>query len=213
MRLNFYVTFDNVYDYIDTYLEGPQTKNLKHGNAGSTSIWNFDHLKNMKIYPGRNLNQSLNQFGTFPMEFIDSAFIKDETKPEVNLILRLLSSNMNFNQLSMRATFNNCDVGTRFFLIMPTNINIVYDYYTTLYNSTLTDDIDPDMFARKSRLFGQGTYTESDMKETIDGAYARAENFFKANGSVAEGYFTNNTYQTNQTDQESNFKCRLLIKE
>jgi hypothetical protein len=98
-RLNFYVAFDNVYDDIDTLLSGQNTR-IPRPDTREMPVWDFSHLENMRIYPGRNLNQSLNLLGVFPMEYITTAFVDDETKPEVNFILRLLSSNLNINQSS-----------------------------------------------------------------------------------------------------------------
>jgi len=212
-RLNFYVAFDNVYDEIDTLISGQNTR-IPRADNREMPVWDFSHLENMRIYPGRNLNQSLNLLGVFPMEYITTAFVDDETKPEVNFILRLLSSNLNFNQLSMRAVFNNCPIGTRFFLVNPIDKNPVYAYYTDLYNSiSSSDDIDSVTFRRKSRLFGSLSYSESDIIEAIDGAYNRADNFFTANESGQLGFFTADTYQNDNINQSSNLNCRLLIKE
>ena len=211
MRLNFYVSFDNVYDSIDPLLAGDTTRMKRAtGPDYSMPVWSFDHLNNMGLYPGRNLNQSLNQIGSFPMDFVNSLFIQDESKPEVNFILRLLSSNLNFNQMSMRATLSTCPVGTRFFLIKPTDMTAVFDYYKNLYN--IGDD-EPVTSSRKARLFGGVAYTESDIIESINGAYARGEHFFSANGTSSSGYFTSGAYQTNQLDQQSDLTCQLLVKE
>jgi hypothetical protein len=207
MRLNFYVTFDNVYDDIDSLLTSPATKLPLPAGGSVNPVINFDHIKNMKLYSGMILNHSLEETGQLPAEFLDVSFEQDASKPEVNLILRLLSSNLNFNQLSMRATFNNCPVGTRFFLIKPTHMDMVYNYYIDLYNSEHTN------FATKVRLFGPGTYTESDIKEAINGSAIRADHFFTSSGSVVEGYFSADTYQTTNVEQLSNLSCRLLIKE
>ena len=210
MRLNFYVTFDNVYDIIDPLLDGVSTRITWPVNQKARPVWSFVHLKNMKMYPGRNLNQSLQQTGEFPAEFVNSAFIEDNSRPEVNFILRLLSSNVNFNQLSMRATFNNCPAGSRFFLIKSADMSSTYNHYIDLYNAT---NDNPAAVAKKSRLFGAETYTPSDIREAIDGAYNRAEHFFNTSGTNALGHFTAHTYQTNQVDEVSDLICQLLIKE
>lgn len=211
MRLNFYVSFDNVYDSIDPLLAGNTTRTKRSvGQDYNLPVWNFDHLNNMTLYPGRNLNQTLNQTGSFPIDFINSVFIQDENKIEVNFILRLLSSNLNFNQMSMRAIINSCPIGTRFFLIKPIDMTAVFNYYINLYN---TGDDDPVTSSRKSRLFGGVAYTESDIIESINGAYARGEHFFSANGTTSLGHFSANAYQTNQLDQQSDLICQLLVKE
>jgi hypothetical protein len=62
-------------------------------------------------------------------------------------------------------------------------------------------------------LFGGVAYTESDIIESINGAYARGEHFFAANGLTSSGYFTSGAYQTNQLDQQSDLTCQLLVKE
>lgn len=211
MRLNFYVTFDSVYDIIDPLLAGDTTRIKKPTEQSyNLPVWNFDHLNNIGLYPGRNLNQSLDQTNSFPIDFVNSLFKEDVARPEVNFILRLLSSNLNFNQMSMRATLNSCPVGTRFLLIKPTDMTAVFDYYINLYN---TSNDDPTTSSRKFRLFGGVAYTESDIIESINGAYLRGEHFFTTNGSASSGYFTANTYQTSQLDQQSNLTCQLLVKE
>jgi hypothetical protein len=206
MRINFYVTFDNVYDEVDPLLTSPNTKIPLVVPEGRTQVWNFDHIKNMKLYSGIHLNHSVEETGQLPFEFINASFEKDDSKSEINLILRLLSSNLNFNQLSMRATFNNCAAGTRFFLIKPLDMDVVYNYYIDLYNATHSN------FARRARLFGPGAYTETDIKEAINGACVRADHFFTTSGAGPEGYFTADTYQTNSINQISNLSCRAIIK-
>mgnify|MGYP003650272844 CR=1 FL=1 len=140
MRINAFVTFDNIFQELNDILEHPSVANNKEDH----SRFLLQNLQNIS-FPGKLYKSSI-ESGGLPT-LVQHMFNTDE-KNEVNFGLRIMNELL--PNLSLINAFNsNLPSGSRFYFIKKQNLNSIVEYHQNIYDVLTASTARSDQMRRK----------------------------------------------------------------
>ena len=145
MRINTFVTFDNIFQELNDILEHPSVADIIEDHTDS--IYSLP-LQNINIISGRLYRTSIEN-GALPT-LVQNMFNSDERR-EINFGIRIM--NRLTPALRLIRVFNsNLPSGSRFYFIKKQDLSSVIEYYSNLYN-TLTASVSSNDQMKRKVLF------------------------------------------------------------
>jgi len=206
MRINAFVTFDPIFQELDTILEHPSVADIIEDQTDS--LYSFP-LQNINVISGKLYTTSI-EAGQL-LTITNNLFSLDG-KNEVNYGLRIMSNRLTPTSRLIEAFKTQMTSGSRLFLIKKQDMTTVVQHYINEYNS-LVGSTDRKSTAKLKRLYCEPTetLTEDQISEGVYSTLNYIDTYFSSIGASTNDDFDINSYLNGTTEADTALKARVYI--
>jgi len=204
MRINAFVTFDNIFQELNDILEHPSVAN----NKEDQSRFLLQNLQNINVFHGKLYKSSVESGALSTL--VQHMFNTDE-KNEVNFGLRIM--NELAPNLSLIKAFNsNLPSGSRFYFIKKQNLNSIVEYHQNFYDTLTASATHTDQMRRKI-LFCSPTVTVTH-QQISDAIYETADYvdaYFSALNASSVAEFKQSDYISGSSETNTGLLYKVHV--
>lgn len=204
MRINAFVTFDPIFQELNSVLEHPSVADIVEDQTNG--LYAFP-LQNINVISGKLYATSIE---AGQLLTLTNTLFNVNGKDEVNYGLRIMSNRLTPTTRLIEAFKTQLPSGSRLYLIKKQDMSAVIQHYIDEYNS-LIGSIDRKDIAKLKRLYCEPTelLTSQQITDAVYSTLNFVDTYFSSIGASVNDDFNLESYLTGSTTVDTDIKVRL----